>query len=384
LLTAPLLAFADDGPPSMIAIAVALRSGHPQDAEALTTRMMAAPNVTALDTAYLHLNRGLAREKLGRRNEAVTDFTAAIDAKILPPVELARALFDRGVTLDETGHASGAIADYSQAIAIAPRYAAAFNNRGNAYRRTKQFELARADYEAALNAGDDEPEFPLYGLGRIAEAHGDIVVAQDFYRKALAANAQYMPADRRMAALAPAAGTPATYSLHPPETDPSVQESAPSLAPTLPVRQVGASSTVELHSPPAPKVSATTAQRIPATPPSKVEPDFGLRPAILDTHRKAPVRTASLTPTHVDAVPASGVVQLGAWHDRADAAEGWNRMVSRADGLLSGLNPHIVSADIPGKGLFWRLRVAVGESTDARAFCEQLKAKGLACIVARN
>ncbi|HEY5338052.1 MAG TPA: hypothetical protein VIJ85_07620, partial [Rhizomicrobium sp.] len=68
----------------MIAIAMALRGGHPQDAETLATQMMAAPNTAPLDIAYLHLNRGLAREQLGHRDEAVADFTVAIDAKILP------------------------------------------------------------------------------------------------------------------------------------------------------------------------------------------------------------------------------------------------------------------------------------------------------------
>jgi hypothetical protein len=65
LLTVPVLA--DDGPPSMIAIAQALRGNRPQDAEALATQMMATPGLASLDSAYLHMNRGLAREKLGRR-----------------------------------------------------------------------------------------------------------------------------------------------------------------------------------------------------------------------------------------------------------------------------------------------------------------------------
>jgi tetratricopeptide (TPR) repeat protein len=395
ILTAPVLA--DDGPPSMIAIAEALRGDHPQDAEALATQMLAAPDLAPLDSAYLHMNRGLAREKLDRRDDALADFTIAIDAKILPPAEQSRALFDRGVTLDEMGRTQAAIADYSEAIAIVPRYATALNNRGNAYRRTRQFELARADYAAALDAGDDEPEFPLYGLGRIAEAQGDPVLAQSFYNKALAANAGYTPASDRIAKLA-ATSTQASYSLHAPAGDVSVQVNMPIAAPTVPVTQTDPAQQVDLH-PPRSEPPVQTARRGRHNS-RAVTAAFGLRPAILDGAKAAqhPARSAAVTAPKVApeilppsqhetaAPPAAGsrMIQLGAWRDQAAAANGWNHIVGRSGGLLSGVNPHVVAADIPGKGRFWRLRAEPSSGVDAASLCEQLKAKGLACIVAKG
>ena len=390
LLTAPVLA--DDGPPSMIAIAQALRANRAADAEALATQMMAAPDLTPLDNAYLHMNRGLAREKLERRDEALADFNAAIDAKVLPPAEQARALFDRGVTRDEMGRTDAAIADYSQAIAIVPRYATALNNRGNAYRREKKFDLARADYAAALSAGDDEPEFPLYGLGRIAEAQGDAVAAQSFYNKALAANAGYTPASDRIAKLT---APPAEYTLHPPVNETSAQADPPAAAPTMPVTEDNSSQQTALRPPP--DAPVLTAMRQPRNE-KPVADTFGLRPAILDGAKatKHPLHMASVaTPRtsselprpaqHETAAPTSGgaMVQLGAWRDEAAAANGWNHIVDRSGGLLSGINPRVVAADVPGKGRFWRLR-AEPSSGDATALCEQLKAKGLACIVAKG
>ena len=394
-LTAPVLA--DDGPPSMIAIAEALRGGNPQGAETLATQMMAAPGIAPLDDAYLHMNRGLAREKLDRRDDALADFSAAIESKTLPPAEQARALFDRAVTLDEMGRTGAAIADYSQAILIAPRYATAFNNRGNAYRRTKKFDLARADYAAALAAGDDEPEFPLYGLGRIAEAQGDPVLAQSFYNKALAANASYTPASDRIAKLA-AASTPANYTLHAPPADPSVQVNLPAAASTMPATQVDPSPQVDLH-PPLPDAPAQTAKH--ETHNSKpVAVAFGLRPAILDgakggTHpaRVASIASPKAAPKISRAVeretvppssPSGAMIQLGAWRDEAAAANGWNHIVGQSGGLLSGITPRVVAADIPGKGRFWRLRAEPSSGVDAVGLCELLKGRGLACIIAKG
>jgi tetratricopeptide (TPR) repeat protein len=376
----------------MIAIAEALRGGRPQDAETLASQMMAASGVTPLDNAYLHMNRGLAREKLGHRDEALSDFTVAIGAMILPPAEQARALFDRGVTLDEMGRTEAAITDYSSAISIVPQYATALNNRGNAYRRMKQFELARADYEAALNAGDDEPEFPLYGLGRIAEAQGDAILAQRFYNKALAANGSFTPASNRIARLAPVS-TQASYTLHPPENDSSVQVNLPVAAPTIPVMQTEPSQQIDLH-PPSPDVPVQTAIRKPRSHKSAATA-IGLRPAILDGAKARRRVTSNAAPqTALDvhrpiepvAAPSSGgaMIQLGAWRDEAAAANGWYHIVGRSDGLLSGMNPHVVAADIPGKGRFWRLRAEPSPGIGAAALCEQLKAKGLACIVAKS
>ena len=204
LMTAVLLCasgWADDVPPSLPAVAAALGAGHAQDAEALATRLLSNDSLRPIDKAYALLDRALAREQLGRRADAISDFAMAINSKSLPQAELARALFDRGVVQDELGRTAEAIADYSGAIALAPRYAPALNNRANAYRRMKQYGFARTDYEAALAAGDDEPEYPFYGLGRVAEALGDPVAAKNYYTKALAANALFAPATERVAAL---------------------------------------------------------------------------------------------------------------------------------------------------------------------------------------
>ena len=353
--------------PSLTAIAAALRSGQAQDAEAMANQMLAANDPVPLNNAYLLLDRGLAREQLGKRGQAVKDFSAAIDSKTLPRGDLARALFDRGVTLDELGRTDAAIADYSRAIELVPRYATALNNRANAYRRTERYALARADYQAALAAGDDEPEYPLYGLGRIAEAQGDPAMAKAFYQRALAANSQFTPVMQRMASLGP---LPANggYNLHAPGADTKTAAAPPPAE-------------VKLQKPAA-------VARV-ADPPSD---DLVLRPAILDggkkkPSREVPVHVASFVPPEPSAGSAGNsgdLVQLGAWRNQGDAALGWDKAAASAGDLLNGASPRIVEADVPGKGHFWRLRTQAPIGVSATDFCTQLRAKGLSCIAAKS
>ena len=118
VLFAPALA---EDVPSLAMVAAALREGRAQDAEAMTTQMLAAGVSDPLNNAYLLLDRGLAREQMGKRAAAAKDFSTAIDSQMLPRGDLARAYFDRGVTLDELGRTNDAIADYSRAIEQVPR-----------------------------------------------------------------------------------------------------------------------------------------------------------------------------------------------------------------------------------------------------------------------
>jgi tetratricopeptide (TPR) repeat protein len=372
VLLAPALA---QDSPSLATIAAALRAGRAPEAEAMTTQMLAAGVADPLDNAYLLLDRGLAREQMGKRSEAVKDFTTAIDSQMLPRGDLARAYFDRGVTLDELGRTNDAIADYSRALEQVPRYATALNNRANAYRRTGHYAEARSDYQASLAAGNDQPEYPLYGLGRIAEAQGDPVMAKAFYQRALAANANFASATRRIAALG-AVGD--TYTLRAPD------EAAPAPAVARDPAPVVAREEIKR---PQPEASVTASAE-------GAQDDFFLRPAILDVGKKkappreSPVRVASFVPPEPSSgapVNATGeLVQLGAWRSQGDAALGWNKAAAVAGDLLSGASPRIVEADVPGKGHFWRLRTQAPAGTTAADFCTQLRAKGLSCIAARS
>jgi tetratricopeptide (TPR) repeat protein len=322
-------------PDAMAAAASALREGRAAEAEQLATQALGTKDLAGLDHAHLLLNRALAREQMGRRRDALADFNDALALDTLPDDERARAFFDRGVTLDELGRTGEAITDYSSALKIATGFAPALNNRANAERRLNRLPEAKADYQAALIAGDKEKEYPYFGLGQIAEIEGDTKNAAEDYRMALAANGNYVLASQRLSALAT---QPGKIDLQPP---------AP--APTPPI------------------VTAA------------YEPPPELRPAILGhAHEK---RVASLEPPkHVTMSDGTATVQLGAFRDEASANAAWKSLAEKSSGALDGLAPQIVAADIPGKGTFYRLRTA---SDDALALCAKLKQRAIACLPVR-
>jgi tetratricopeptide (TPR) repeat protein len=76
-------------------------------------------------------------------------------------------------------------------------------------------------------------------------------------------------------------------------------------------------------------------------------------------------------------------VQLGAWRSHESATRGWDHALMRAGTALEGRFPLIVAVDLPGTGRFYRLRVAV-EQSSSKGFCTALEAKGLDCMVVRN
>jgi tetratricopeptide (TPR) repeat protein len=330
LAAAPALA---DLPPEALGAADALRAGRAADAEALATTALETKDLAALDHAHILLNRALAREQLGRRRDALSDFNEALALDGLPPDEHARAFFDRGVTEDELGRTGEAVADYSAALKIVPAFAPALNNRANAERRAGKLPDAKADYQAALAAGDREKEYPYYGLGQIAEAEGDAKSAAEDYRMALAANGQYGLAAQRLAALG---AQPGKIDLKPPV--------------------------------PAPPVVTASYE----APPPELRPSIVGRPE--KKHAAAP---EAMQP---EAESGNALVQLGAFRDEAAASAGWNALMAKSDGALTGLAPQIVAADIPGKGKFYRLRTTVAA---ASTFCAKLTAKGLACMPVR-
>jgi tetratricopeptide (TPR) repeat protein len=363
------------------AAAAALKAGDTSNADSLATQALAIGALGAEDRARVLLNRGLARERLGRRAEALIDFTAALDLHALPPEDQARALFDRGVTLDEMGRTADAIGDYSAALKLDSDFAAALNNRANAYRRAGKLNDAKRDYLASLDANNTQPEYPSYGLGQIAETQGDMAAARDWYKKSLTANPNYGLASKRLAAIgdvftpvqlkppsAALASNDAPIVLRPPTdrlSDKPVERPRPAkpeprkfepLVPTVaPAAYAPPSDTPELR-------------------PAIVESIAGSQTADMEAPPPRATRVA-----HVPPGSGHGQVQLGAWREEGDAADGWNHIVGRAGNLLDGLTPEIVAADVPGKGRYYRLRAAtLGQS--ATDLCNKLQGRGLACM----
>lgn len=331
-------------------IGAALEKGDTVQAARLADSALGEKGLTALERGRLLLDRGLAHELDGAGDDALIDFTAALQTRALPTDERAQALLQRGFLLDGMGRLDDAAKDYGAVIALKTGVTAtALNNRANIWRRQNRLDAARRDYLAALAAGSEHPQYPWYGLGQIAEAGHDTEAARGFYAKAVAADPGYSLAADRLAALGgPPEGTlsePERIVLHPPGTVTPVPAEQPA-----PAEQK-----VVLH-PPRPH----PARPVPAAPPASP----GLRPAL-------------------DGPSAGGgpEVQLGAWRSEPEAQAGWEMARKKAGAALQGFSAHIAIADLPGKGRYFRLRVA---TPNPKNLCQSLLEAGIPCLPARN
>ncbi len=102
-------------------------------------------------------NRGNVRVRQNNLTGAIADYTQAI---ALAPREVDPYL-NRGAVLEAMGEWQQAMDDYNQVLRLNPDDPAAYNNRGNAEAGMGEWELAIADYQAAINL---QPSFSLaYG-----------------------------------------------------------------------------------------------------------------------------------------------------------------------------------------------------------------------------
>ena len=81
----------------------------------------------------------------------------------------------------------------------------------------------------------------------------------------------------------------------------------------------------------------------------------------------------------------SHVVQLGAFRKRAEAEDAWRRVARANKDVLGSMSPIIVKADIPEKGIYYRLRVGPMENrSSAKSLCKLLDKRNQACIVTKS
>jgi tetratricopeptide (TPR) repeat protein len=328
--------------------------------------------VSASERGRLLLYRGLAEELLGLHDPAMRGFTAALDTHALPAEERAQALLQRGFLRDGLGQLDKAARDYTAVIALkGDSLAIALNNRANIYRRQNRLVEARRDYQASLSAGGGKPQYAWYGLGQIAETQADTVAARGFYARAVAADSSYALASERLEAL----GGPPENAIAGPQDPILLRPPAAAVVSVAAQASKDAAGAVVLH-PPRREAQNQNGQSSDASPQRGGNSiQVVLRPALDQTGGRARARG-----------PDQGAieVQLGAWRSKGEANAGWDQARLRAGGALNGFNPHIVTADLPGRGRYYRLRVSVAAGQSRSAFCAGLSAKGVTCLPARD
>jgi hypothetical protein len=103
--------------------------------------------------------------------------------------------------------------------------------------------------------------------------------------------------------------------------------------------------------------------------------------APLVTDRPAP----SVAPPAANANIGAFLVQIASYRDQASAAEAWHKLGAKHSDLVSSLTPDFQTADVPGKGTYYRLRLGpFATQADAIAMCSALKARKQECLVVKN
>jgi cell division septation protein DedD len=74
-------------------------------------------------------------------------------------------------------------------------------------------------------------------------------------------------------------------------------------------------------------------------------------------------------------------VQLASFKSSSDAEKGWNNLLKKYPSLLNNYKHYIVSKEITGRGLFYRLQIGpFKEKKDATKACENFKNNGMSCL----
>jgi hypothetical protein len=81
--------------------------------------------------------------------------------------------------------------------------------------------------------------------------------------------------------------------------------------------------------------------------------------------------------------PGGYYVQIASQPTVEGAQSSWGTLSSRYSSVLGGQSVDIQRADIPGKGVFHRVRVPAGTRDQANALCSRYKAAGGSCFVSR-
>jgi hypothetical protein len=170
----------------------------------------------------------------------------------------------------------------------------------------------------------------------------------------------------------------------PPTPEQKAPESAPVPAPALPPSITAPAPAVTAPLPPKTAQSPAAIAPMPAPVPVPAKPQLSApAPAQQPAAKPVPAPAAVSAPAATAKAAGGWVVQLGAVHSEAEAKTEWNRLTGQHHQLAS-LSADIVRVDIPGKGVFWRVRGGPLDEAAARVLCSDLTKQGQGCLVARK
>ncbi|CDZ60444.1 Hypothetical protein NGAL_HAMBI2605_10140 [Neorhizobium galegae bv. orientalis] len=81
--------------------------------------------------------------------------------------------------------------------------------------------------------------------------------------------------------------------------------------------------------------------------------------------------------------PGDYVIQIASLPSQAEAQKSYQSLTAKFGNVIGGRGVDIKSAEIAGKGTFYRVRIPAGSKNDAVALCERYRAAGGTCLVGR-
>ena len=136
-------------------------------------------------------DRGVEHYGQGEYEHAITDFTSAIE---LNP-QYAEAYRYRGLAYVGRREYDQAISDYTDAIVLNPQDAEAYRYRGHVYRGEREYDQAAADYSAVIRLNPQDAEAYRYrGLAYVGQREYDQAISD--YTDAIVLNPQDVEAYR--------------------------------------------------------------------------------------------------------------------------------------------------------------------------------------------
>ncbi len=384
------------------------------------------------------LNRGLAHQKLGQVDAAIIDYDAALRISALPPRARVRALYNRALAFRAKGDAGRAIEDLTAAIYTDPDFGEAYFARGNILHERGLYYLALADYDQALAHGHPHKHQVHYARALLFSALNSLPRTKEALYAALKEKPDYEPARRRLSAILkgrlpktrlfadlvrrPAKRIVARIS---PGDEKGVRTASVSIvgAPVLNLRKPPQRLAV---APPAPEERTSPRQTVRPWRVASLKPvapaRAAQRPAHLEKADRTPaptpparektrrtttegndaarqpaatIRTATITPVSAPAdegmeAPRKAVVydgwaiQLASQRSEEAARRHWQRLESKVMKTLTKGKAVIMQAELPGRGVFYRIRlVGYGDRKMARRNCRLLKRRRIDCLVVR-
>ena len=205
-------------------------------------------------------------------------------------------------------------------------------------------------------------------------------------------------ASSETARLAPETAAPAPLHVQTAPPPPVHTQPAPAPAPSSAMPEVVTSPqaspesdvTVAVQQPRQPVTEVTPSHaHTQIAAPEQLLPPVHSRPAPAPPPQSAPpvqVATAAPAPATTSggtALAGGAVLQIGSYPSEALASAAWTRFQKAHAGAVTGLSSDVQTAQIPGKGTWYRLRVGpFSTRAEAATKCAALKAQGASCLVA--